>query len=117
MRAAFLWTISDFPGLGTLSGWNTHTELACHCCNLDAIPLRLPYSKKWCFMGHRRWLSRGHRFRLNRVHFNGQLENRDPPKKLFGSEILRQLEAVDVTLGKNPKRGRGKRSQNDEPIQ
>ena len=68
-------------------------------------------------MGHRRWLSRGHRFRLNRVRFNGQLENRDPPKKFSGTEILRQIEAVDVTLGKNPKRGRGKRSQNDEPLQ
>jgi len=25
MRASLLWTISDFPGLCTLSGWNTYT--------------------------------------------------------------------------------------------
>lgn len=29
MRAALMWTISDFPGLGTLSGWNTHTHTVC----------------------------------------------------------------------------------------
>ncbi|XP_020209008.1 uncharacterized protein LOC109793945 [Cajanus cajan] len=36
MHAALLWTISDFPGLGTLSGWNTHTGLACPRCNFDS---------------------------------------------------------------------------------
>lgn len=28
MRAALMWTVSDFPGLDILSGWNTHTGLA-----------------------------------------------------------------------------------------
>ena len=27
MRAALMWTISDFPGLGILSGWNIHIDL------------------------------------------------------------------------------------------
>lgn len=32
MRAALLWTISDFPGLGCLSGWNTYAKNACPTC-------------------------------------------------------------------------------------
>lgn len=53
MRAALMWTVSDFPGLDSLSGWNTHTGLACPSCNFDAEPCRLPHSRKWCFIGHR----------------------------------------------------------------
>ena len=67
-------TISDFPGLGILSGWNIHTGLACPTCNLDAEPCRLRNSNKWCFMGHRHFLSRNHKFRLNRVRFDGSIE-------------------------------------------
>ena len=60
MRAALMWTISDFPGLGTLSGWNTHTSLAFPTCNFDTNSCRLKRGRKWCFMGHRRFLERGH---------------------------------------------------------
>ena len=38
MHAALMWTISDFPGLGNLSRWNTHTGLACPICNFDFEP-------------------------------------------------------------------------------
>ncbi|WVZ13620.1 hypothetical protein V8G54_011186 [Vigna mungo] len=90
MRAALMWIISDFPGLG----------LACPTCNFDAEPCRLPHSRKWCFMGHRRFLSRNHRFRLNRVRFDGSTEERNPPLKLSGSDIFRQVENINVTFGR-----------------
>ncbi|WVY89454.1 hypothetical protein V8G54_034968 [Vigna mungo] len=110
MRAALMWTISDFPGLGILSGWNTHTGLACPTCNFDAEPCRLPHSRKWCFMVHRRFLSRNHRFRLNRVRFDGSTEERNPPLKLSGSDIFRQVENINVTFGRGIHLdGRGKR--------
>ncbi|KAL1209251.1 hypothetical protein V5N11_033111 [Cardamine amara subsp. amara] len=41
MRAAIMWTVSDFPGLGNLSGWNTYTASACPSCNFDGIGQRL----------------------------------------------------------------------------
>jgi len=103
MRACLLWTISDFPGLGMLSGWNTYTGLACPSCNFDATSFWLPFSNKWCFMGHRRFLSRGHKFRLNRVQFNGNIEDRDPPKQLSGSEILEQVKNINIIFGKKLK--------------
>ena len=65
MRAALMWTISDFPGLGNLSGWNTYTGLACPSCNFDFELHRLSHSRKWCFMGHHHFLHRNHRLRLN----------------------------------------------------
>ncbi|KAF3618119.1 40S ribosomal protein S13 [Capsicum annuum] len=38
IRAALMWTVSDFPGLDILSGWNMHTGLACPSCNFDTEP-------------------------------------------------------------------------------
>ncbi|XP_060202678.1 uncharacterized protein LOC132631095 [Lycium barbarum] len=67
MRAALMWTISDFPGYGILSGWSTYGKFACPTCNIDTIPCRLQHSRKWCFMGHRRFLNAGHKFRLAKV--------------------------------------------------
>ncbi|XP_052119008.1 uncharacterized protein LOC107493943 [Arachis duranensis] len=74
MRAALMWTISDFPGLGNLSGWNTYGGRACPTCNLDIETRRLTFSQKWCFMGHRRFLNHDHRYRQDRIRFDGKLE-------------------------------------------
>ena len=41
LRAALLWTISDFPG------WNTHNFLACPTCNFDTNSCWL-YRGKFC---------------------------------------------------------------------
>ncbi|GLT47935.1 hypothetical protein SLA2020_215880 [Shorea laevis] len=41
MRAALMWTISDFPGYAMLSGWSTHGRLAC--------PYRMENSKAFWF--------------------------------------------------------------------
>jgi hypothetical protein len=45
LHAALMWTISDFPGLGNLSGWNTYTGYACPTCNKDFKPCRLKNGK------------------------------------------------------------------------
>ncbi|XP_069153102.1 uncharacterized protein [Solanum lycopersicum] len=103
MRAALMWTISDFPGLGILSGWNTYTGFACPSCNFDMKPCRLTRSRKWCFVGHRRFLARNHKFRLMRNQFDGTVEERNPPKKLSGSDILQQVTNINVTFGRQEK--------------
>jgi len=99
LRAALLWTISDFPGFGNLSGWNTHTGLACPTCNFDTDSCWL-YKGKYSFMGHRRFLPKEHRFRLSRYFFNGRNELRDEPTSLSGSDIFKQVEGISVTFGK-----------------
>ncbi|XP_057746393.1 uncharacterized protein LOC130965647 [Arachis stenosperma] len=101
MCAALMWTISDFPGLGNLSRWNTYSGLACPNCNVDAKPQRLTFSRKWCYMGHRRFLPQSHKYRLDRSRFDEQAESRNPPKKYSGTDILQQQCNMQVTFGKN----------------
>jgi len=79
LHASILWTISDFPSLGTLSRWNTHIGLACPRCNFDTTPKKLLKGSKFCFMSHRCWLDGRHRFRLARMRFDGTIQNRNPP--------------------------------------
>ncbi|XP_027351197.1 uncharacterized protein LOC113862307 [Abrus precatorius] len=96
-----MWTISDFPGLGTLYGWNTYTGLACPTCNFDSVPSRLPHSRKWCFMGHPRFLNEGHKFRLARRRFDGNIENRNPPVAITSASIWQQVQMINVVFGKD----------------
>ncbi|MCH83375.1 hypothetical protein A2U01_0004194, partial [Trifolium medium] len=63
MRASLFCTISDFPGLDNLSGWNTHTLFACPTCKFETESKRLKHGKKNCFMGHRRYLPLDHTYR------------------------------------------------------
>jgi len=102
MHAAILWTISDFPGIGTLFGWNTHTGLACPRCNFDTTPKKLIKGGKFCFMSHRRWLDGRHRFRLARMRFDGTIENRNPPLAISGYDVLQQVQNLNVEFGKEP---------------
>ena len=46
MKAAILWTISDFPAYGMLSGWLTAGRLACPYCMEHTKLFRLKYGKK-----------------------------------------------------------------------
>nr|XP_009776780.1 PREDICTED: uncharacterized protein LOC104226462 [Nicotiana sylvestris] len=120
MRTALMWTISDFPGLDILSGWNTHTGLACPSCNFDAEPCRLCHSRKWCFIGHRRFLGRNHKFRMMRHRFDGNVKERTPPKKLSGSDILQQVKDINVIFGRqaelNDKRKRNRKKSVGEGV-
>ena len=116
MHAALMWTISDYPGLGNLSGWNIYTGRACVYCNYAFEPCRLSHSRKWCFMGHRRFLEHGHKFRMNKIRFNGQQELHTPPRLISGVEIFQQVKDIAVTFGQSAdsqlvgKRRRGARS-------
>ncbi|XP_027351206.1 uncharacterized protein LOC113862314 [Abrus precatorius] len=101
MHEAVMWTISDFPGLGTLSGLDTYTGLVCPTCNFDSVPSRLPHSRKWCFMGHRRSFNEGHKFRLARSRFDGNVENRNPPVAITGASIWQQVQMINVVFGKD----------------
>ncbi|CAI8592042.1 unnamed protein product [Vicia faba] len=104
--------------LGSLSGWNTYTGLACPSCNFQTTPLRLKASRKWCFMGHRRFLDRRHRFRLNKIRFNGEQEMRSPPRTLSGHEVFEKVKYVEVIFGKKAvKEKLVKRTREEQPIE
>ncbi|CAM8951129.1 unnamed protein product [Rhodiola kirilowii] len=58
MKAAIMWTISDFPGLGMLGGIKTKGYKSCPLCldEIDATHI----AGRMSYQGHRRWLPRDH---------------------------------------------------------
>ncbi|XP_077249106.1 uncharacterized protein LOC143888537 [Tasmannia lanceolata] len=107
MRAALLWTISDFLAYAMLSGWNTKGEKACPCCNVDTCSQWLTHGKKkFCYIGHRRFLPEDHKFQANKNQFNGKQEWRSPHRRLYAFDVLKQLQGLKFTLGKGQKRKR-----------
>ncbi|CAN6577294.1 unnamed protein product [Malus baccata var. baccata] len=103
MKAAVLWTISDFPAYGMLSGWSTHGYKACPHCMHDKESIYLPASRKICYLGHRRFLPADHRFRRQTTTFNGRREHRSAPRQWTGLQCLEELCTLRFTFGKPKK--------------
>ncbi|KAM3395422.1 hypothetical protein P3S68_004428 [Capsicum galapagoense] len=93
LRAALIWTISDFPAYSMLSGWSTAGKLACPYCIEETQSFRLQHGRKqsW-FDCHRMFLDQHHPFRRDQKNFlKGQTIRRPPPKNRTGEEILDQI--------------------------
>ncbi|XP_033139196.1 uncharacterized protein LOC117130448 [Brassica rapa] len=70
LKAVLLWTISDFPAYGMLSGWTTHGKLSCTICMEDCKAFYLTNGRKTCWFDcHRRFLPRNHPLRKNKKDF------------------------------------------------
>ncbi|XP_040369557.1 uncharacterized protein LOC121051349 [Rosa chinensis] len=100
MRAAVLWTISDFPAYAMLSGYSTKGYKACPVCMEETDSIRLHHGNKECFMGHRRWLPIEHKYRRWRNSFNGLPEHRGRPTVMSGTDCLRALSGLRFQFGK-----------------
>jgi hypothetical protein len=103
LRAAILWTITDFPGLGSVSGFVTSGEAACPDCHSLLYSLRLGNGCKSCYMGHRRFLHPEHPFRFDVDSFGGE-ELSPTPVPLLGEEILECTKDLKTVYGKDPSR-------------
>ena len=98
LRAILMWTISDFPAYGLISGLTCKGYKGCPCCgpNTDArmaktgdmLPNRSIRGTKIVYGGIRRYLPRHHPYRRNR-RFNGLEEDRLRPNLLSGEDIIR----------------------------
>nr|GEY58354.1 hypothetical protein [Tanacetum cinerariifolium] len=95
MRAMVLWTINDFPAQSSLSGWSGQGYKACATCNKDTPFVRL--LSKTTYVSHKRFLKKLHKWWSSR-EFNGQTDNRDPPKEFGEDEILAQLDRLPTRL-------------------
>ncbi|XP_062230316.1 uncharacterized protein LOC133928041 [Phragmites australis] len=102
LRAAILWTITDFPGLGYVSGSVTSGEAACPDCHSNTDSIQLSNGCKTCYMGHRRFLPTIHPFRFDANAFEGTTELRPAPTPLSGEEILEWTENLHTVFGKDP---------------
>ncbi|KAJ0031795.1 hypothetical protein Pint_14233 [Pistacia integerrima] len=63
LRVILMWTINDFPTYGNLYGCTTKGKVACSLCGDKTNAHWLKFSRKFCYMGHRRFLSLTHPFR------------------------------------------------------
>ncbi|XP_072058194.1 uncharacterized protein [Arachis hypogaea] len=110
MKAALLWTISDFPAYGMLSGWSTHGRLSCPICMKNTKSFRLQHGAKPCWFDcHRQYLPAGHAFRRDRYSFKkSTVENSFPPKRMSGVDILNELDKLEeANFGANSRGKKG----------
>ncbi|GJR78934.1 hypothetical protein Tco_0149719 [Tanacetum coccineum] len=88
-------TINDFPARSSLSGWSGQGYKACPTCNKDTPSVRV--LSKTAYVGHIRFLKKPHKWRSS-LEFNGQTDNRDPPKEFGWDEILAQLDRLPTRV-------------------
>ncbi|XP_009770707.1 uncharacterized protein LOC142161614 isoform X1 [Nicotiana tabacum] len=104
LRAALMWTISDFPALVMLSGWSTKGKFACPTCNYGTCSQYLKHSRKMCYMGHRAFLPPEHPFRKDNKSFDGDEDHRLAPTPLSGIKVLEELREFKNIFGKGKKK-------------
>nr|GEV18461.1 hypothetical protein [Tanacetum cinerariifolium] len=88
-------TINDFPAQSSLSGWSGQGYKACPTCNKDTPSVRV--LSKTAYVDHIRFLKNPYKWRSLR-EFNGQTDNKDPPKEFSRDKILAQLDRLPTRL-------------------
>ena len=93
LHVLLMWTISDFPAYGLISGLTCKGYKGCVCCGPDTdarmattgdmLPNRSIRGSKIVYGGIRRYLPQHHPYRRNR-RFNGLEEHRARPRLLTG---------------------------------
>ncbi|CAA7017950.1 unnamed protein product [Microthlaspi erraticum] len=78
LKALLLWSISDYPGLGTLSGCKVKGKKACNVCGKDTPSRWLKFSRKYVYMGNRKRLRLGHPYRRRKAWFDNTIEKGTP---------------------------------------
>jgi hypothetical protein len=71
MHGMLFTTINDNPAQRNLSGQSKRKGVACPHCLEDTCTIWLRHSKKYVFMGHRRFLGKKHPYRAMDYQFNG----------------------------------------------
>ncbi|XP_023747773.1 uncharacterized protein LOC111895950 [Lactuca sativa] len=100
LRAVVLWTINDYPALGTLSGCPYSGFQGCVVCDKETHCIRLPESNNQSYAGHRRFLPYDHPFRRQKKAFNGQQEFSPSPEPMNGEEIYNRVKFIINKWGK-----------------
>jgi hypothetical protein len=100
LKALLFVTITDLPGLGSLSGQVTKGYKGCVVCLDGTFAKFLKHSKKMAYMGHRRFLPSMHPYHKNKKSFNGTVENQELPKFKTRRQIIKIVNKLKVVIGK-----------------
>ncbi|XP_062013821.1 uncharacterized protein LOC133730206 [Rosa rugosa] len=96
LRAILMWTVNDFPAYGNLSGWPYKGKVACPVCREETCAEWLTNSRKFSYMGHRRFLPSDHPLREEPSMFNGHPEHGSRPKISKGEQIFEETSISNV---------------------
>ncbi|GJT12127.1 putative transposon, En/Spm-like protein [Tanacetum coccineum] len=113
LRAVVLWTINDYPALGTLCGCPYSGFKGCVVCRKDTNCVRLSALSKQSYVGHKQYLPYNHPFRKQKKAFNGQQEFLLAPNPMIGEQIYNNVQHIENKWGKG-KRTNNKASENQE---
>ncbi|GLT24911.1 hypothetical protein SLA2020_000730 [Shorea laevis] len=104
MRVMLMWTITDFPGYGMVSGWSTHGRLSCPYCMEMTCAFYLQNGRKISFFDcHRQFLPASHSYRMDTTQFlKGRCEFGPPPPRLDGHSVRLRVAALPDVLFGNP---------------
>ncbi|XP_056852869.1 uncharacterized protein LOC130502070 [Raphanus sativus] len=120
LRALLLWSISDYPALGTLSGCKVKGKQACNVCGKDTPSRWLKFSRKFVYMGNRKRLPPGHRYRYKKAWFDNTVEEGNASRIQTGTEIYETLQAFRNDFGRpldKEKKRRRPELEDDEMVQ
>ncbi|XP_015170735.1 uncharacterized protein [Solanum tuberosum] len=98
MRAALMWTISDFLAYLMLSGWSTAGRLACPYCmeNYDAFTLTKGGKQYW-FDNHHKFLPLNHPYRKDKSSFRkNRVVTMQPTPFRSGEDVLKGIEELGL---------------------
>ncbi|XP_074360447.1 uncharacterized protein LOC141700638 [Apium graveolens] len=100
-RGILLWTISDYPTLGNLSGNVIKGYNACTVCVDNTKATRLVHYRKTVVMSHRRWLPRHHPYIKQKTAFDNTVEKDVAPIPLTGEQVFGRVQHLrDHVFGK-----------------
>ncbi|XP_063946024.1 uncharacterized protein LOC108212368 [Daucus carota subsp. sativus] len=112
LRGILLWTISDYPALGCLSGNVTKGYNACTICVDQTNATRLVNYRKTVVMRHRRWLTRQHPYRRQKLAFDNTVEKGVAPIPLTGEEVFERVQHLrSHVFGKKQRQPRWKKGE------
>ena len=100
LRVVVLWTINDYPALGTLCGCPYSGFKGCVVCRKDTHYVILFASSKQIYAGHRRYLPYNHVFRKQKAAFNGKEDFQHAPTPLTGEQIYNEVQLIENKWGK-----------------
>ncbi|XP_048596365.1 uncharacterized protein LOC125578114 [Brassica napus] len=100
LRALLLWSISDYPALGTLSRCKVKGKQACNICGKDTPARWLKFSRKFVYMGNRKRLPPGHHYRYKKTWFDNTVEEGNANRIQTGAEIYETLQAFRNDFGR-----------------
>ncbi|GKB57073.1 putative transposase-associated domain-containing protein [Tanacetum coccineum] len=115
LRAVVLWTINDYPALGTLCSCPYSGFKGCVVCGKDIHCVRLSASSKQSYVGHKRYLPYNHPFRKQKKAFNGQQEFLPALIPMTRKQIYNEVQHIENKWGKG-KRTNNKASENQEDM-